>query len=64
MPDARELITVGLAAKRLPITEAALRDRIDRDEVEVVRVAGRIFLTEEALRRAFGALYNPRPASR
>ena len=61
MPDARELLTVGEAAKRLPITEAGLRCRIDRKEVNTVRIASRIFLTEEALVRAFGDLYNPRP---
>ena len=49
MPDARELLTVGHAAKRLPgITEAGLRCRIDRREVEVTRIAGR---TARRLRR-------------
>jgi hypothetical protein len=60
VPDARELLTIGMAAKRLPITEAALRDRINREEVETVRIAGRIFLTEAALRAAFGDRYQPR----
>jgi hypothetical protein len=63
MPDARELLIVGQAATRLPdITEAGLRCRIDRREIEVVRVAGRIFLTASALRAAFGDRYQPRPA--
>jgi len=60
MPDTRELMTVGQAAKRLPdITEAGLRCRIDRREIETVRIAGRIFLTETALRAAFGDRYRP-----
>jgi len=61
MPDARELLTVGQAAKCLPdITEAGLRCRIDRREIEVVRIAGRIFVTEAALRAAFGDRYTSR----
>jgi hypothetical protein len=52
--DARELLTIGEAAKRLrTTTESALRGRIDRQEVQVIRRYGRILVSEDELRRCF-----------
>ncbi len=58
-----ELISVGMAAKALPFTEASLRARIQRGEIKTVLIAGRVFLSHDELRRVFGARYQPRPAA-
>ena len=57
------LRTIAQAAKALPFSEPAIRAKIDRHELQAVRIAGSVFLEEAELRRAFGELYQPRPVA-
>jgi hypothetical protein len=57
------LRTVAAAAKALPFSEPALRAKIDRGELQVVRIAGSVFLEESELRTKFGDLYQPIPTT-
>jgi len=58
--DPTTLRSIAQAAKALPFSEPAIRNRIDRGEINTVKIAGRVYLDEAELRRVFGALYTPR----
>ena len=61
--DPSQLLAVDQAAKALPLSEPALRAEIGRQEFEVVRIGGRVFLREEAVVAALGPdLYKLRSA--
>ena len=55
--DPSKLLTVAQAAKRLPLSEPALRSRIDRGEIKCLRLGGHVFLEEGELQEKFGPLY-------
>jgi len=55
--DPSELLTVAQAAKRLPLSEPALRARIDRGEIKCLRLGGHVFIDERELQEKFGPLY-------
>ena len=55
--DPSELLTIAQAAKRIPLSEPALRSRIDRGEIKCLRLGGHVFLEEKELEQRFGPLY-------
>jgi len=55
--DPSALLTVAQAAKRTPLSEPALRARIDRGELKCLRLGGHVFLEEKELQEKFGPLY-------
>ena len=57
--DASERLTVAEAAKRTPLSEPAIRSRIDRGEINCVRIGGHVFLSEDELRMKLGKLFQP-----
>lgn len=59
--DPATLRSIAQAAKALPYSEPAIRNRIARGELRTVKIADHHYLEESELRRAFGALYQPRP---
>ena len=59
--DVKQLRTLAQAAKALPHSEAALRARIQREELNVVRIGPHVYIEEAELLRAFGDLYKPAP---
>ena len=61
--DVFKLMTACEVSKRTPLAEPALRARIDRNEIKVVKIGGHVFLREEDVVAALGPdLYKPRPA--
>ena len=52
-----ELLTVAEAAKRTPLSEPAIRSRIDRGEIACVRIGGHVFLDQKELRTKLGSLF-------
>jgi len=54
-----ELLTVAEAAKRRPLSEPAIRSRIDRGEIACVRIGGHVFLDQNELRTKLGDLFQP-----
>jgi hypothetical protein len=61
--DISALRSIAQAAKALPFSEPAIRNRIARGELRTVKIAGYVFIDEAELRRAFGDLYPPHPAA-
>jgi len=62
--DIRTLRTIAEAAKALPYSEPALRARIDRHEIKVIKIGEHVFLREEDVVAALDPdLYNPAPHS-
>ena len=57
--DLSELLTVAQAAKRTPLSEPAIRSRIDRGEIACVRIGGHLFLDQNELRTTLGKLFQP-----
>ena len=57
--DLSELLSIRDAAKRTPLSEPALRNRISRGELKCVRISGHVFVTETELRIKLGDLYQP-----
>jgi len=57
--DPFQLLTVAEAAKRMPLSEPAIRSRIDRGEINCVRIGGHVFLSEDELRMKLGKLFQP-----
>jgi len=51
--DLSELLTVAQAAKRTPLSEPAIRSRIDRGEIACIRIGGHVFLMK------LGKLFQP-----
>jgi excisionase family DNA binding protein len=47
------LLTVGEAAKRTPLTEGQLRGWIDRGYLPTIRLGGRIYIHADELRKVF-----------
>jgi len=61
--DPTTLRSIAQAAKALPFSEPAIRNRIARGELRTVKIADHIYLDEAELRRVFGDFYDPpRPA--
>ena len=54
-----ELLTIAEAAKRTPVSQPAIRSRIDRGEIACVRIGGHVFLSEDELRSKLGKLFQP-----
>jgi len=52
------LLSVADAARRLPYSEPALRHKINRGELEAIRIGRHIYLTEPELRAKFGVLFH------
>ncbi len=57
--DLSELLTVAQAAKLTPLSEPAIRSKIDRGEINCVRIGGQVFLSEDELRMKLGKLFQP-----
>ena len=57
--DVSQLLTVAEAAKRTPLSEPAIRSRIDRGEIACVRIRGHVFISEDELRTNLGTLFQP-----
>ena len=57
--DTSKLVSIAQAAKRSPLSESAIRARIDRGEIPTIRIDRRVYLQEEALIAALGDLYQP-----
>ena len=51
--DVSQLLTVSEAAKRTPLSEPAIRSRIDRGEIACIRIGGHVFLMK------LGKLFQP-----
>jgi hypothetical protein len=58
--DTTALRFVAQAAKALPFSEPAIRNKIARGELRAVKIADHAYLDETELRRVFGDLYSPR----
>jgi len=58
--DSTTLRSIAQAAKALPYSEPAIRNRIARGELRTVKIADHIYLETSELVRAFGDLYQPR----
>jgi excisionase family DNA binding protein len=56
--DTDNLLTIGMAAKRLPVSEPTLRNLIGRHEFPCLRIDGRLFVLETDLRKRFGDEYH------
>jgi len=54
------LRSISQAAKALPFSEPSLRNKIERGELNVVKICGNIYLEESELCDKFGDLYQPR----
>jgi len=57
--DPSELLSVAEAAKRTPLSEPAIRSRIDRGEIACVRIGGHVFLDQNELRTKLSKLFQP-----
>jgi len=57
--DLSELLTVAQAAKRTPLSEPAIRSRIDRGEIACIRIGGHVFVDQNELRTKLGPLFQP-----
>jgi hypothetical protein len=60
MIEVNELLTVVMAAKRLPVSEPTRRGMIAHGGFPCLRVDGRLFVLEADLRERFGREYQPR----
>jgi len=57
--DLNKLLTVAVCAKRTPLSEPAIRSRIDLGEIACLRIAGHVFLDENKLGTKLGSLFQP-----
>ncbi len=57
MVNLDKLLTIAQAAKRTPLSEPALRGRIEKGEIKAVKIGGHVFVTGEELRAKLGKLY-------
>ena len=55
--DPPELLTVAEAAKRTPLSEPAIRSKIDRGEIACIRIGGHVFVDQNELRTKLGKLF-------
>jgi hypothetical protein len=55
--DTDEILTIGMAAKRVPISEPTLRGLIAHSGFPCLRIDGRLFVTEADLKSRFGTEY-------
>jgi hypothetical protein len=62
--DPSTLGSIAQAAKALPFSELAIRNRIARGELRTIKIADHVYLEEDELRRAFGDLYRLQPATK
>jgi len=60
MIEVNELLTVAMAAKRLPVSQPTLRGLIAHCGFSCLRIDGRLFVLEADLRERFGREYQPR----
>jgi len=57
--DLSQLLTVAQAAKLTPLSEPAIRSKIDRGEIACIRFGGHVFLDQRELRLKLGQLLLP-----
>jgi len=55
--DLSQLLTVAQAAKLTPLSEPAIRSKIDRGEIACIRIGGHVFLDKDELTAKLGSLF-------